>query len=141
MTSTLRRTSALVFSGLLGLGCDISTDPAVPAKDVRGTWTYVGDQNSPALDLEGSLVISLQNGETIGGTGSWEASDGLGGITFQGGNLTGQVIGDSDVDFDVTLSGGPRRHVARLRADTMSGVWVDASGGTSGAFRAVRNTP
>lgn len=140
MTRQLLQKGALLFAAALGLGCEISTGPGAAAADVRGTWDYSGQQSAPNLSLEGSLVIGSQRGEVIGGMGSWEASDGLGGVVMQGGNLTGQVIGASDVDFDVTLSAGPRRHVARLVADTMTGVWVDAGGGATGEFRAVRQS-
>jgi hypothetical protein len=58
-----------------------------------------------------------------------------------GGPISGRAIGQSDVDFDVELSSGTRRFVARLVADTISGAWVQVSNSTNGTFRAVRASP
>lgn len=121
--------------------CAVPTDPGGDAVNVRGSWTYVGEQAVPRLTIDGVLSVSRQSGEDITGTASWEVRDPVGGITLLGGNLIGQAIGEMDVDFDVVLAGGPRRHLARVVADTMTGVWLDPSGGASGNFRAVRSAP
>jgi hypothetical protein len=123
------------------LACDL-TSPEGDAADVRGTWQLTGTQAAPDLDLEGSFSIEEQDGQVIAGSATWnETSPGGGGVTMVGGPISGRAIGQSDVDFDVTLSSGTRRFVARLVADTISGAWVQVSTSTNGTFRAVRGTP
>lgn len=139
MPTLLRRVGAAAALAS-GYACSVATDPAAAAVDVRGTWQYTGEQVVPRRSIDGVLTITRQTGEDITGTASWEVTDPMGGITLLGGNLLGQAIGTMDVDFDVTLSSGPRRHVAQVIADTMTGVWLDPAGGASGTFRAVRST-
>ena len=55
--------------------------------------------------------------------------------------MSGRVIGEQDVDFDIMLEGVSRRHVGRIRADTIDGSWVQFGNGRSGSFRAVRARP
>lgn len=52
--------------------------------------------------------------------------------------ITGRVINDRDVDFDITIDGVARRDVGRIRADTVEGSWIQISDGGSGSFRAMR---
>ncbi len=123
---------------LLG-ACELGS-PDRDAANVRGTWAFTGSQTAPDIDLDGTFVISTQDGQSIAGTATWEET-GVGGIVIVGGALAGRAIGQVDVDFDVTLAAGTRRFVARLAADTMSGAWVQVSNSTNGTFRAVRSTP
>lgn len=123
------------------VACDL-TSPEEDAADVRGTWQFTGTQAAPDLDLDGTFAITEQAGQAIAGSATWnETSVGGGGVTMVGGPIAGRAIGDSDVDFDVTLSSGTRRFVARLVADTIAGAWVQVSTSTNGTFRAVRVTP
>lgn len=121
--------------------CAATTDPSTDVADLRGTWQYSGEQTAPALTMVGSLVIEAQRGDLLTGRISWEEQAVGGGTRVDGGAVTGRVIDRSDVDFDVFLPGGERRHVARLTADTMRGAWVQLSSGRSGEFVAVRGTP
>lgn len=132
---------ALLVPTVVAIGLAGCVDPAGPtamAADVRGSWRFTADQAAPPLHLEGTLVIESQRGDLITGTISWEERDGSGVIRLDGGAVTGLVIDRSDVDFDVLMSGGSRRHVARLSTDTMQGSWLQVTNGRSGAFRAVR---
>jgi hypothetical protein len=124
-------------------GCVLGTGPSGPFADVVGTWTYVGEQTSPALQITGTLTISDQDDDLILGSLAFTTDDGLGGIQADGGAVTGRVIELSDVDFDVLLGTGDRRHVAHISAngDTLSGLWTQAGSGASGEFVATRNAP
>lgn len=121
------------------LACDL-TSPEGNAADVRGTWQFTGTQAAPDASLEGNFSITEQTGQAIAGSATWNETS-PGGVTMQGGPIAGRAIGESDVDFDVTLSSGTRRFVARLVADTIEGAWVQVSTSTNGTFRAVRATP
>lgn len=132
---------AAVFLLAALVACDL-TSPESQAADVRGTWDFTGTQVAPDLVLEGTFSIVEQDGQAIAGSASWtETTSGGGGMTMVSGPISGRAIGDADVDFDVTVSGGTRRFVARLVADTISGAWVQVSNSTNGTFRAVRETP
>ena len=136
-----RNLVCLVAIAVLISGCVEAAGPTTEAADVRGSWRFTADQAAPALQLEGTLVIQSQRGDLITGTISWEERDGSGVTRLDGGAVTGRVIDRSDVDFDVLMSGGSRRHVARLSTDTMQGSWLQVASGRSGGFRAVRGAP
>jgi hypothetical protein len=137
-----RRRAWLLVAGLVALaGCDLSTGPEGEVADVTGSWSYSGEQSAPSLTLEGTLVLASQSGAVIGGQLNWEEHDPQGGVRLDGGPVSGRVIGLADVDFDVLLPGGERRHVGRISADTIRGAWIQTSTGTSGEFLAVRGAP
>jgi hypothetical protein len=135
--SPLRRLLAAVLLG----GCSLSTENSGPVADVRGTWTYAGNQVTPALQFAGTLFITGQSGDQIAGTLSWTEQDGLGNVVVRGGEVTGTVIADSDIDFDVTLADEVRRHIAVITADTLEGIWASSGAAKSGEFRAERQAP
>lgn len=139
MNTRTRGLTRLLVAGLVFSGCSL-TAPEGDAADVRGTWEFEGTQVSPALDIEGTFVVATQSGQAIAGTATWDEA-GVGGVVMVNGPLAGRAIGQEDVDFDVTLSTGVRRFVARLVADTMSGAWVQISTSSNGTFRAVRTSP
>ncbi len=138
--STARQRCALALL-VLTQACVSSTAASGDVADVRGTWEYTGTQAAPALTLEGAFVVASQSGDVVQGQLSWEERDPVGGSRLEGGPVSGRVIGTADVDFDVLLPSGGRRHVARLVADTMRGNWIQLSNGTSGAFTAIRGVP
>ena len=130
-----------VSLALAAAGCSSPTDAAGGAADVRGTWQYSGQQSAPSLQLTGRLVIAFQDGALLTGSLSWEERDGSGGTRLRAGAVSGRVIERSDIDFDVLLADGTRRHVARLGDGSMDGAWVQIETGRSGQFVAVRSTP
>lgn len=138
---SLARPLRLALLALLPAACAFATDPDAEVADVRGTWTYTGEQSAPALALTGTLTVQSQQGETIGGQLSWQEPDGLGGQAIRGGAVSGRVIETTDVDFDVLSVGVTRRHVGRLAGDSIKGAWIEVSSGKSGEFVAVRSTP
>lgn len=140
---TSARRSALrnliAISSLAGaVACISTTDNSGPAANVAGVWSYAGTQAAPTADLTGVVTVAAQDGELIVGSATWEENRSGGMVRTIGGSLNGRVIGATDIDFDVQLLDGTRRHVARLTADTMRGTWVQSPGGLTGQFTAVR---
>ena len=135
------RAAIAIIALLCATGCDFSTSPTGEVADVRGTWQFSGDQDAPALTLEGTLLIQSQAGDAVSGQLSWQEHDGLGGSVAKGGAVSGLVIEHSDVDFDVILPGGNRRHVGSITGDTIRGAWLEVGSGKSGSWAAVRSTP
>lgn len=131
---------ALVGIATVALGCSLGGDPLEPVADLRGGWDYAGTQAVPALTLEGTLTVAVQDGAQVEGSVSWVEQDGLGGTALRAGSLAGTVIGETDVDMEVALADAVRRHVARISAngDTLVGVWAEVGGGLTGTFTAVR---
>lgn len=127
---------------LVAAGCAFPTGGAVDVPDLRGDWAFTAQQAAPPRTLVGTLAITAQDGGLVGGTVEWQEADGLGGVVLGGGALTGEVIGQADVDFDVATSVGTRRFVGARVADTISGTWLQLSaGGPSGTFRLERQDP
>ena len=123
-------------------GCTFSTAPNGPFADLRGTWTFTGQQTAPALQLSGTLVVGSQQGDLVSGQLSFEEHDGVG-TTLRAGPITGRAIDTTDVDFDLLLSNGERRHIGRISSnqDTLQGLWVQMATGTEGVFLAIRTAP
>lgn len=137
----MRRGAPLLVAALALASCSLSTESVGPVADVRGTWTYTGSQVTPTLQLAGTLFITGQSGDQIAGTLSWTEQDALGNVIVRGGEVTGTVIADSDIDFDVVLTDEVRRHIAVINPDTLEGIWAVPGAPNSGEFRAVRNLP
>ena len=128
----------IALAGLLLGGCALPSGPDRTAADVRGDWEFSAEQVAPSVTIEGVLRIEGQDGDLIVGSASWEERDALGNVQLGGGPVTGRVIGESDVDFDILIGANARRHVARLDADTMAGSWVQPGSSAAGTWRAVR---
>ena len=131
-----RASEALTLAALCA--CISVTDGGAAAVNMAGAWQYTGTQTAPGADITGVLTVSSQDGELIGGSVSWEERTGPGATRLLSGALSGRVIGVDDVDFDVLLGDGTRRHVGRITADTIRGTWFQAEGGLTGAFTAIR---
>jgi hypothetical protein len=104
--------------------CDSPVDNGVTGVDMRGMWSYSGIQAAPALTLAGTLNIDQQNGRDFSGTVAFSETDVQGTQTNRTGQLSGRVVGTEAVDFDIFFDEGPRRHVATIRGDSMSGIWA-----------------
>lgn len=135
------RIGGVVVATLAVAGCDLATEADGPVANVVGSWRYSGQQTAPSLTLEGTLVIGSQSGGVVNGQLTWEERDVQGGLVLDGGPVSGRVIGLEDIDFDVLRTGGDRRHVGRITADTIRGAWIETSSGASGEFLAIREAP
>ena len=137
----MSRRTFLVGAVALG-GCFAATEPDGPVANVRGVWSYTGSQTTPALTLSGTLSVSQQAQDVIEGSLTWSEADGVTAPVFRSGSMAGLVIGETDVDFEVVVDAGSRRHLARISAngDTLVGVWVGSSGSGGGPFVAIRGS-
>ena len=139
----LRGTLALVatlFATLVLSACAVPSAPSSGSVLVAGNWRLTGTQSAPSADLQGQLLIARQDGDLITGSAGWDERDAVGVVRSGGGPLSGRVINDRDIDFDVTVAGVARRHVGSIRGDTVEGNWIQFSDGRSGTFRAVRGS-
>jgi hypothetical protein len=125
--------------GLLLAGCSSSTGTDGANVDVRGTWTFAATQVAPALEITGELRIERQDGATLSGVLETRERAVDGTIRNRVGSLSGRVVA-SAVDFDVFADAQPRRHVGRVRNDSITGTWAQTSAATpvTGAFTAYR---
>ena len=131
--------AALIVSGACGSTSDLGTS-GVP---VLGTWTYVGLQVAPgAANLTGSLLFTEQTGARIGGSMDFVESDAHGQQRRLAGPFSGRTVDSTTVDFELVLGVVTRRHVGRVKADSLTGTWVESSSSglptASGTFRAAR---
>ncbi len=129
-----------VTVALGGLACSTATDSGPPPVVLLGTWSYTGAETGSAITLTGTLTVSSQSGKSLTGSAAWTESDGVGGTTPLSGPVTGRALDSTTVNFDVFLASATRHHLGTVKADTVSGTWVDVTPGgpgASGTFRAV----
>jgi hypothetical protein len=92
--------------------------------------------------LNGTLVIGQQSGASFQGSLEVTSTSAeTGEVQSFAGTVSGSAPTVGAIDFDVFLEPLPRRHVARLVGDTLSGTWVRLSGQgvvASGTFFAHR---
>jgi hypothetical protein len=129
-----------MIAALLLVACNVGTGPT---SAVSGAWHYTGSQATPAAQLDGSLSwtdVSSTPG-TFEGTFTIVETAGVQQRTLVGASA-GQLVADSIVDFDFSVSGGAsRHHLGVLRSDSISGQWTELGGnGASGQFVLHRNT-
>jgi hypothetical protein len=119
--------------------CDSPTSNDTDAVDVLGNWEYQATQAAPALEIAGALQITEQNGRFFSGTAAFTETDVQGTKRTRGGALSGRVIGNDVVDFDVHIDAQTRRHVARIVSDSIGGTWsAEGTAGLTGPFSAHR---
>jgi len=111
-----------------------------PGRDLLGAWRYTATQSAPTASLTGTFTVTTQTGSAFGGRLEVQETDAAGVLRSRAGAVSGRAPASLSVDFDVLLGTAPRRHVARVVADTMEGNWVETGGTsiTTGVFRAVR---
>jgi hypothetical protein len=130
--------------GLAICACAGSTDVGRLGVPVVGTWSYVGQQVSPGTaNLGGSLSFSEQSGARIGGTIDFVETDARGLQRRLAGPFAGRTVDSTTVDFEIVLGAVSRRHVGRVKADSLTGTWIESSTEglptASGTFRAARS--
>lgn len=134
----------VLLAGMMALaGCGSETPAGADSTIVTGSWSYEARQNSPAIELTGQLRIERQNSGRIEGELNAQERDAQGMMRTRVGVISGRVLSDGAVDFDVLLQGtaAPRRHVGRVRGDTITGTWAETTIGApiTGPFSARRS--
>jgi hypothetical protein len=138
----MRVISVLVFAFSLA-ACGGSTDPGRAGVPVLGSWSYSGQQVAPgAASLAGSIAFSTQTGAQIGGSLDFLETDARGQSRRIAGPFSGRTVDSTTLDFEVVLGALSRRHVGRVKGDSLTGTWVESSGdgipSASGTFRSAR---
>jgi hypothetical protein len=129
----------LLVCMLMLAACDSPTSNDTGVTNVIGSWQYLATQAVPALEIEGALQITDQDGRFFSGSAAFTETDVQGTTRTRGGALSGRVIGGGVVDFDVHIDLQTRRHVARIIADSITGTWsAQGAAGLSGPFSARR---
>ena len=111
-----------------------------PGRNILGAWRYTATQSAPTASLSGTFTVTAQSGSVFSGRLEVQETDAAGVQRSRAGAASGRAPASLSVDFDVLLGTVPRRHIARVVADTMDGNWVETAGTslTTGVFRAVR---
>ena len=137
----MRRAVWTVAAALAGLACVSSpTDSGPPPVALLGTWTYTGAETGSAVTVSGTVTVSSQSGKSLTGSAAWTEDDGTGVTTPLSGPVTGRALDSTSVTFDAFLASATRHHMGTVKADTITGTWVDLTSGgpgASGTFRAV----
>jgi hypothetical protein len=138
----MRVIAVLVF-GLSVAACVGSTDPGRMGVPVLGAWTYAGQQVAPgSASLAGSISFSTQTGAQIGGSIDFVETDSRGQQRRVAGPFSGRTVDSTTLDFEFVLGAVSRRHVGKVKGDSLTGTWVESSGDgvptASGTFRSMR---
>jgi hypothetical protein len=142
LTHSMRRlTVSALFIG--AAACSGTTDVGSAGVPVIGSWSYAGQQVSPGTTaLAGSLSFTEQNGALVTGTLDVVETDSRSQQRRLAGPFAGRTVDSTTLDFEVVLGNVSRRHVGRVKADSLTGTWVESSGDglptASGTFRAKR---
>ncbi len=123
--------------------CLQPTDTGVSSVSVAGRWQYSAVQTGASgATMNGTLVIGQQSGAGFQGSLEVTSTNAETGETRSvAGTVSGSAPAAGAIDFDVFLEPMPRRHVAQLVGDTISGTWVRLSVdgvSASGTFSAHR---
>lgn len=133
--------AAVLLSALAA--CDSgSTGPATGVV-LTGSWTYTATQTLPQLAMTGTLSITDQSGSEINGALAYEETDAQGIVRNRVGRINGRVRSSTTVDFDAFIDDAALRHVGSFAGDSLSGTWIDNTGGNTrtGRFVAKRRSP
>jgi hypothetical protein len=125
------------------VACAGSTDPGRPGVPVVGGWSYAGQQVAPgSASLTGAISFSTQSGSKISGSVDFVEIDSRGQQRRVAGPFSGRTVDSTTLDFEVVLGALSRRHVGRVKGDSLTGTWVESSGDgiptASGTFRSAR---
>ena len=140
MTWTVR--GCLGAACLAVVACQAPTEACAPPALISGSWRYAAEQQAPeAAQLTGTLDITGQRCTDLDGTLDVVLTDARGDSRRIAGRVTGQMLDASSIRFDALIGAVPRQHLATLRGDSLTGSWLELSGGAGGAtgqFRAKR---
>jgi len=123
--------------------CLQPTDTGASSVSLDGRWQYSAvETGASGGTMNGTLVIGQHSGASFQGSLEVTSTSAeTGEIRSLAGSLSGSAAAIDAIDFDVFLELTPRRHVAQLVGDTLSGTWVrlsDQGISASGTFSARR---
>jgi len=123
--------------------CLQPTATGVTSVSLAGRWQYSATQiGAGAETMNGILVIGEQAGARFQGSIEVTSTNSeTGEIRTLAGTVSGSAPTPEAIDFDIILEQTPRRHVANLTGDALSGTWVRLSEtgiSASGRFSAHR---
>lgn len=140
MRTTMRvRALAVLGATMAVAACTTPTDTSPTSVQLTGSWRYTGVQTSGArITYDGTLTLSQPSGRTLTGGLDAQAQDAQGIVTRVNGVVSGRVVSESSVDFDVQFPDDIRRHVGSVSGDTIRGNWANSDLTSLGTFTAVR---
>ena len=135
----LLRVSLLVAAAACAGG---TTDPGRPGVPLGGAWRYAAQVPTSGAEIRGTLSVTQQTGAQFVGALDVVETGPQGLQRRLAGPMAGRTSDSTAVDFEVQLGGDARRHVGRVRGDSLTGTWVETMDGgapaASGSFRAAR---
>jgi hypothetical protein len=126
------------------VSCSSPSGPCDETGDIRGEWTYQATQDAPApATLHGSMVISTRRCADFQGAIDIVEVLPTGESRRVSGPVSGTVLDSTLIRFEAVVGGATREHLARLRADSITGDWIQAltGGAASGRFAGQRVGP
>ena len=137
-----RRVLWMLGVSIICVACSSPVQPDdVLVRQVQGQWVYSA-VGVPSLVVEGTLMITRQQGASVAGSLEARESFPTGEVRTASGMVAGQVVRDSILEFDVILGADRRRrHVGVLSGDSVVGSWFEATDVrviASGTFQARR---
>jgi hypothetical protein len=88
------------------------------------------------------MSFSTQTGAQVGGSVDFVETDARGQQRRVAGPFSGRTVDSTTLDFEVILGAVSRRHVGKVKGDSLTGTWVEASSDgiptASGTFRSAR---
>lgn len=138
----MKRSLLLVAVELVA--CTSPTAQCGDASGIAGTWTYRAAQETPVRGTAtGSLTVSSVNCTDFQGVLDVVETLATGASRRIAGQVSGTLVDGALVQFEATLGGGSREHLARLAGDSLTGNWIEASGmaAGSGTFGSRRQAP
>ena len=128
-------TPLLVLAAFV-VSCSNPSGPCDESGGIRGEWTYEATQDAPASGtLNGSMVISTRRCADFQGILDVVEVLPTGDSRRVSGPVSGTVLDSTLVRFEVVIGGATREHLARIRADSITGDWVQALSGAAASGR------
>lgn len=130
---------AIAIVGLVAAAaCGSAGTDVGNAAALEGAWHYVGTQTSgDRISYDGTVTVTQASGADF--TGDFDASSSTpqGVVVRVNGVITGRADNGA-IDFDLQLSSDTRRHVGRVKGDSITGTWANDDLSSIGSFTMAR---
>ena len=119
--------------------CASPVDQSEGGPDLLGRWSYSATQAAPATQLSGTLTVVRQEGASFDARLEVQERDAQGNLRNWSAVVSGRTVGTEVIDFDVYENLLARRHVGRVRGDSIMGTWAQLDAAPrSGTFTSRR---